>query len=103
MLELFSVLTLILSILKEVENSSTLQDDISGCFAFFSLLSIHIANLFGIISSMGLIGESLRFTIANQRIKNKVSLYDITPKGKSDKVAALSVYSLSIFSCICSQ
>lgn len=63
------MLTLILSILKEVENSSTLQDDISGCFAFFSLLSIHIANLFGIISSMGLIGESLRFTIANQRIK----------------------------------
>lgn len=30
-----------------------------------------------------------------------VSLYDITPKGKSGKVAALSFYSLSIFSIIC--
>lgn len=40
---------------------------------------------------------------ARRNIIIKVSLYDITPKGKSGKVAALSFYSLSIFSCICSQ
>lgn len=31
----------------------------------------------------------------------EVSLYDITPKGKSGNLAALSFYSLSIFSIMC--